>query len=216
MKIDLGAAATAAWALFRRDRDVLFALAGMFLFLPTLATLLLVGPAPQRPAADAGKAAIDAWTTHYADWLSANLPGIGAAALLAMLGGLSITAFYADRARPDVGSALAIALRRLPAFFAQSLMLSLPASIGFLGLLSPALFVLLLPGLWFSGARNHRRCGAGGGRGRADHGHPPVIRVDARQWADARRAGGDRGVRGRIARRAVHRAGRCDAQRRRR
>ena len=151
MKIDLGAAATAAWALFRRDRDVLLALTGMFLFLPTLATLLLIGPAPQRPTADAGKAVIDAWTTHYADWLSTNLPGIGAAALLAMLGGLSITAFYADRARPDVGSALAIGLRRLPAFFAQSLMLSLPASIGFLGLLSPALFILLLPGRWFLG-----------------------------------------------------------------
>lgn len=151
MRIDLGAAATAAWGLFRRDRDVLVALAGMFLFLPTLATLTLVGPAPQRPTPDAGKAAIDAWTTHYADWLSANLPGIGAAALMAMLGSLAITVFYADRARPDVGAALAIALRRLPAFFVQSLLLSLPASIGFLGLLSPALFVLLLPGLWFLG-----------------------------------------------------------------
>lgn len=151
MRIDIPAAMGEAWALLKRDRDPLIALTGLFIFLPTLATLLLVRPAPAPPPADADKAVIANWANVYAEWLASNFPGMAAASLFAMLGALTILVFCADPARPSVADAIMKSIRKLPGYVLQVVLVSIPVSMGFLGLIAPPLFILLLPGLWVLG-----------------------------------------------------------------
>jgi hypothetical protein len=143
MRIDLAAAATNAWALFKRDRDVLLALSGMFLFLPTLATLLLIPSAPKKLAAGASRAMIEQWANGYADWLVGNLPWLGLSATASLFGSLAVIAFYVDPARPDVSGAMLAALRRFPGYLALMFVITLVASLG--------LLLLIVPGLWVLG-----------------------------------------------------------------
>ena len=51
MKIDWAGIFTDAWGRFKRDRQILLPLAGLFLFLPQFAFYLLVPPLPRIPAA---------------------------------------------------------------------------------------------------------------------------------------------------------------------
>lgn len=119
-----------AWAAWRRDWNVLTAVAGMFVFLPQLAILLVIIPAfPDLskienadladPAFRAGVQAVQAWMTSY-----------GLAYLVAMLvvvfGQFAIVALYLAEARATVGQALATALRLLPRLVLAWAVWSLP------------------------------------------------------------------------------------------
>ncbi len=143
MRIDLAAATGTAWTLFKRDRDVLLALAGMFLFLPSLAMLLLIASPPAPVGGDAGQAAIEQWANQYVAWMFGNLPWLTLAALVTLFGSLAITAFYVDRAKPDVGGAIGVAARLLPGFALVMMGVTAVASVG--------LLLFVLPGLWVLG-----------------------------------------------------------------
>lgn len=145
MRIDVGAAASAAWALFKRDRDALLALGGMFLFLPALAMLLLL-PAPPPPpagAAEAGQQAIQLWISGYMAWLIASAPWLLMSAVMTMFGSLTILTFYLDGSRPDVGSALRTAMRHFPTYALLMTGITIVAS--------AAVLLFVLPGLWVLG-----------------------------------------------------------------
>ena len=142
MKIDLADAVGTAWTVFKRDRDALLAMTGLFLFLPALTMLLLLPPPPQAVGTDAGQAAVEGWVKLSVQWLFGNLPWLAIATLIAQFGALAITAFYLDKSRPSVGQAMARAARLLPGYALLMLAVTLVASIGFLMFVVPGLWVL--------------------------------------------------------------------------
>lgn len=143
MKIALGAAASAAWRLFRRDRQVLIALAGMFLFLPRLAVQLLVPPAPLLPDANAPQDVIELWAQDYIGWTLQHAPLLVGSLIMSLFGSLAITLFYVGPQKPDVAGSMRLALRLAPGWLGVMTLVSFGASIGF--------FAFILPGLWLLG-----------------------------------------------------------------
>jgi hypothetical protein len=106
-----------AWAGWRRDWPVLTAVAGMFVFLPQLALLLLVpdlpaissvtGTQPNDPSMQAYMAALQEWIGHYgALYLAVIVAGL--------YGQFALVAVYLAPGRPAVGEALGAALRLFP------------------------------------------------------------------------------------------------------
>ena len=70
MRITLAALLADAWAMFRRDADLLLRVAGLFFFVPTYALLLLVGPLPMPDQAiDDTTARAQAWMTQLDAWV---------------------------------------------------------------------------------------------------------------------------------------------------
>lgn len=125
------------WAAWRLDWNVLTAVAGMFVFLPQLALLLLV-PAwpdmstvtstdPNDPALRAAVDAVTTWIATYGGWY------IVALAMLAYAQ-LSLVAAYLTSSQAPVGKAMVIAARVLPRMMLASVIGSLP-----LAVLSPIL-----------------------------------------------------------------------------
>ncbi|MBD8678793.1 hypothetical protein [Sphingomonas sp. CFBP 13720] len=139
MKIDSGAACREALGIWRRDRDVIVAVAGVFFFLPTLAAALFMTTGGGPPAGDvAPEEAIRA----YADVLSANAHWF-ILQLAAELTGIGVLlALLLDPARPTVGAALRDALRRLPILIAAMVVVSLAKVAGFFMLFVPMLYVI--------------------------------------------------------------------------
>ena len=142
MKMSFPNAFREGWALFKRDREVLIAVAAPFLFLPTLALLLLVPAAPIAPARGASDAELEQFAQSLVQWLSENGYWFAAASILSLFGGLTITAFYLDLEARDVRDAAMRALRLLPRYLLAALLILVPASFGLLAFALPGLYVL--------------------------------------------------------------------------
>lgn len=143
MKINLAGAFADAWALFRRHSDVMIAVAGMFIFLPTLALLLIVPAAPPWPDSTASDPQIQADARVYAEWIVDNAQWFAVAALMTLYGSLVLYVFALSDACADLRGAMGAAIGLLPRYALASLLVLLPASIG--------LFVLVLPGIYILG-----------------------------------------------------------------
>ena len=117
--------------------------AGMFIFLPTLALLLLVPIAPPWPESGATDPEIQAGATKLAEWIVDNGSMFMAAGILSLYGALTISAFMLDRQSADLRDAMRRALGLLPRYMLAALLILIPASLG--------LFVLILPGLYILG-----------------------------------------------------------------
>lgn len=128
----------AALSLWRRDRQVLAPLSGLFVFLPQYAVLLLVPEAP-RIGDRTDAAAMTAWGNALSDWFAGNGALYVGAMVLAQFGALAIIAAYLTRPVVTVGGALRRALILLLRYLLASILVSMP-----LGLL--ALLALPLPG----------------------------------------------------------------------
>ncbi|MCU6455804.1 hypothetical protein LPN01_17120 [Sphingomonas sp. A2-49] len=141
MKVTLAALLGDAWALFRRDADLLLRVAGLFLFVPTYAMLLLVGPLPlpdsrivdTQARAQAWMNGLDAWVGDY---------GLGSAGAYAItyFGLAVVFCLLLDPMRPTVGEALGRGATLFPRFILATVIVSIPAGAG--------MYILLLPGLW--------------------------------------------------------------------
>lgn len=135
-----------AWRLWRADWEALTAIGGMFVFLPQLATALLIpaipdtsklaGVDPDNPAFEAWRVAMEAWVQSYAIWWLL-------AFALAIFGQFALVAFYMASSRASVAEALAAALRLLPRFVLASIIWGLP--LAFLSLIFVLVPFLLLP-----------------------------------------------------------------------
>ena len=140
-----------AWARLRADIGVLLPVAGLLLFLPQLALLLLLD-APEPPPGDASAASIDAQAQVIAEWLVKNSGWYLGAYLCAFYGVLVILSLYLDRRRPDLKGALARALRLLPRYLLSVVLIGLPVVFG-IGLLGPlmggAMVILLVPAFYW-------------------------------------------------------------------
>lgn len=145
MKVTLTALLRDAWGTWRRDKELLLAVAGLFVFLPVLGQALLVPDMPKLPA-DADPAIpatlaqyqqlLTDWIVHYGLWIVATQ-------LIALYGQFAMVALYASGERPAVGSALAAALRRFPVLLLAMLVIAVPVT------MISVVFVLipiLLPG----------------------------------------------------------------------
>jgi hypothetical protein len=141
VRVTLAALLGDAWAMARRDADLLLRVAGLFLFVPTYAMLLLVGPLPlpdsrivdTQARAQVWMTALDSWVGDY---------GLGSAGAYAITNfGLAVIfCLLLDPVRPTVGVALRRAATLFPRFILATVIVSIPAGAG--------MYILLLPGLW--------------------------------------------------------------------
>ena len=142
MKIAVGAVGAEAWGLWQRDRELLLAVAGPFLFLPTLALLLLVPMAPKSLAPGASEAEMAAFLTDYAAWASANIGWFAAAGAMTLYGALALTFLYLDHRIGDLRAALLQALPLLPRYALAMILVAVPATLGVLLFVLPGIYVL--------------------------------------------------------------------------
>lgn len=142
MSMNLGGTAADVWALLRRDRAVLVPLAGLFLFVPTLAMLLFVASPPVPPGAGGSDADSELFLASYRAWISGNAGYFIAASIWSAFGGLAITGFYLDRGSATVADVLMRALALLPRYLLAAVLVLVPAAIGLLMLVVPGLYVL--------------------------------------------------------------------------
>ncbi len=121
-----------ASAAVSTNRDVLLALAGVFVVLPAFAiTLLLPFPVPQEGVTP--QAMIASWGEYY----RGNWPALIAVALLQMIGTLAMLALFTDQTRPTVSQAIRQGFARTPTVIAAQLLLG--AAVGAMVLLPVAL-----------------------------------------------------------------------------
>ncbi len=146
MKLDTNAAWGEAVALVSANRQVLWAIAGVFFVLPSFAFSVLYpqpeilpGTGPEQILAQFEKAYEGAW------------PFVIISALLQMLGTLTVLTLFTDRTRPTVGEAIKIAAVGVPTFIGTQLILivgvllvSLLIGLLVAGLGTPAVAAVLL------------------------------------------------------------------------
>lgn len=126
-----------AVTLWRAERELLLALAGMFFVVPMLgAALLLAGLEPMGTGdPEKLRAALTAFYT-------ANLPAILAINIAMEFGTFAIFNLYLQGGGRTLGEVLLITLKRFAAFFVLTVIAGLLFSIGFSLLVIPGLFVL--------------------------------------------------------------------------
>lgn len=120
MKFDMGQAWNTATSLIGKNKDVILVVAGVFFFLPYLASALLMpeAMAPQAANPEDMQAMMDAVMQTYADYWWVMLiifvmQGIGTLALLVLL---------TDRARPTLGDALKRGATAFPSYFVTNIL----------------------------------------------------------------------------------------------
>lgn len=138
MTITLAGLVRDAWARWRRDRGLLLAVAGPFLFLPLFAWLLLLAePVPKPDASDAERMQL------VIEWAGANLHWLAARIALELFGSLAILALYLSRRHRDVAGVLREAVVLLPGFVA--------AVLASWGLVAAGVFAFIVPGMYIYG-----------------------------------------------------------------
>lgn len=134
-KLDMGKAWTQATAMMGANKDTISAIAGLFLFLPSLAATLLLpeasttvpvsGPRGGGDPAAAMQQALDQITALYAD----NWPLLLAVSVAGFVGSLSLLALLTDRGHPTVGEALSKGIRAIPSYIAAQILSALAAGL---------------------------------------------------------------------------------------
>jgi hypothetical protein len=102
------------------NRDLLLALAGVFLVVPAFAVTMLIPP-PQPPEG----AELDAILASFGDYYQSNAAVLVAMALFQMIGTLTILALFTDTRRPTVGEAIRLGFRFTPTAIAAQLILGI-------------------------------------------------------------------------------------------
>ncbi|MES2097404.1 MAG: hypothetical protein V4459_11665 [Pseudomonadota bacterium] len=146
MKLSAATLITDAWRAWRADWNVLTAVAGVFVLLPTLAAAMLIPDLPDaseltsadpaNPAFIALQAAMQNWIVNYALWQ------LGAI-VVALFGQFALVAIYLTPNRASVGQGLRAALRLFLRFMLASMIWTLP--IGLLALVFIRVPFLLTP-----------------------------------------------------------------------
>lgn len=138
MRLDLAATWNDAVAMMRRDRDVLSAVAGMFLFLPMiLSGWLLPDPAPLPEGAT-----VEDLLTAQIAFFGDNAPVILTSGLIVTFGSLTMLVLLVHPSRPLVGEALRTALRLLPLYLVANLLQSLAVFAGFMLFILPGVYLI--------------------------------------------------------------------------
>jgi hypothetical protein len=147
MKLDFATVLTDAWALFRRDRDLLLRIAAPFLFLPAFALALVVPDPPMPPeGAGSGEAQALAWADQVTAWAGANGGWYALAYAISFFGTSLFYALYLDgqagRQGLDVATAMKRSVAQFPRYLLAMILVSLPAGAGLLLYAIPGLYIL--------------------------------------------------------------------------
>ncbi|VVT16655.1 conserved membrane hypothetical protein [Sphingomonas sp. EC-HK361] len=139
MTITLGRLLGDAFAIARREADIVLRVAGVLLFLPAFALQLLVPGPPPLPAAR-DQAALSGWIDAVGLWAQSNAIWYIVVDAIGLLGVATIILLLVDPGRPDVRGALARGLRLLPRWALASVLAGIPVGLG--------LWLFILPGLY--------------------------------------------------------------------
>jgi hypothetical protein len=146
MTIDLPAVFADAWQRWRRDRQLLLPIAGLFLFLPQFGFYVLSSPMPAIPAGEAvDPAALLAPGSPLATWLTQNAPGMLASVLLMAFGALTVLTLYLGGEPQTPGTAMRRAVSLYPRYLLAAIVAGIPAApvqLGLLILAVPCLYLL--------------------------------------------------------------------------
>lgn len=136
MKLSYSAVWNDTTGLLRAHGALVTALAGVFLFLPTLllAQILPDQPTPARTVAEAVAAG------H--EFVLANWPWLLLQSLLNMVGTIAILTLVFARSGTSVGQAIVAGFTLLPFFFLASVLANLAIGIGLLLLIVPGLYLI--------------------------------------------------------------------------
>ena len=144
MRITFAGILADAWALFRRDSDLLMRIAAPFFFLPAFALTLFVPPMPMPDSAIADREIqAQRWAEQVSDWIGGYGLGFCIAYVLLYFGLAVILTLYLDDGRPDVRGAFGRAIAIFPRFLLAMILVSIPAGLG--------MWVLVVPGLYVMG-----------------------------------------------------------------
>lgn len=138
MKIDIGAACREALELWRRDRDVIVAVAGVFFFLPNFALALFLSRGDGAAQPGDQQAMVEALQRYLVD----NAHWLGLQAVAELVGIAVLLALVLDPSRPTVREALVAAFRRLPILIVAMLLVSAAKLVGLLLFVLPLLYVI--------------------------------------------------------------------------
>lgn len=131
---------TAAWRQFRREQALIWPIAGLFVFVPAFAAMLLSDPIPPMPPAPRDTAVMNAWLDAVTTWGQANLWWYVAADLFGVFGIAAIAILLLDPRGLSVGEAMAATARRLMPFVVVDMVTAIPVGLG--------LWLFVLPGLY--------------------------------------------------------------------
>lgn len=127
-----------ATAAIRANREVLFALTGVFFLLPFLAFALLF-PQPVPPTGADEKAMVEFAMNYYAQTMPVAVP----MALIQAAGTLALLSLMTDRSRPTVGQAIRAGFVGLPSYIGAQLLVGF--ALGLAVLLIVAVGAMLSP-----------------------------------------------------------------------
>lgn len=157
MTFDVAGMLADAWRMWKRDRELLLPLAGLFLFLPELVRAVYVPAPPGLPAStgsSADPAALKGWFAALEAWSSQYSLIIIAIALAAVFGTLMIFTLYLDPRRPNVRVALLRSLTLSPRYIGAMMLITFPIGLGllYIWLFLPAVYaagrlILTVPAL---------------------------------------------------------------------
>ncbi|MFW2851651.1 hypothetical protein ACM61V_06965 [Sphingomonas sp. TX0543] len=140
MMLTLGRVLADAWAILRREGDLVLRVAGPFIFLPAFAVQLLVASPLALPQTPRDQPAMQAWLEQLSLWGQANAGWYLLADLVGIYGVAVLAILLVHPARPDVKTALVTAARRFGRFLLADLLVSIPIGLG--------LWLFVLPGLY--------------------------------------------------------------------
>lgn len=145
MNLDVRGVFHDAWSMWRRDRGVLIAIAGFFLFMPHLAGMLFVPARVTLANAPPQQLDFNAQAEAMLRFFADNAPLLLAIDIATVFGALAILMLYLDREKRDVGGILIASLRRAPAYFVLTLIVDMMVGLGLMT------FFLLVPALYLAG-----------------------------------------------------------------
>lgn len=132
-KLDMGLAWTQATGLIGANRDTIGAIAGLFFFLPSLASALLIpelaNPPQPAPAGADPEAAMRAMMDQMSGIYAANWPLLLALVVAQFVGSMSLFALLTDRGNPTVGEALRTGLASTPSYLAAQVIAVIGAAL---------------------------------------------------------------------------------------
>ena len=119
--------------MLKAHADIIFVVAGIFMFVPTLAQAIYLAPPPMDRFDQQAMRSL-------AEYYEANIVPLLALRLVTLLGAGTLLALFLHPSRPTVGNAIGAAARMLPALFLASLLEQL--------MMIGGLFLFIVPGLY--------------------------------------------------------------------
>lgn len=120
MNFDSNLAWKQATSAIAANREVLLALSGVFLMLPSLAFALFF-PSPEPAAGQSEQQTVAAMQAYYLTAMPALIP----MALIQAAGTLALLTLFTDKSRPTVGEAIRRGFTGMPSYFAAQILLGI-------------------------------------------------------------------------------------------